>query len=126
MELFKKMGPRVILIEYRGRLTGLVTVKDCLKYQFKVEAHDNPQNPGTDHRSEQVWGVMKRGADWVDDKLSLLRRKVGLGGQDIRLPSPRESSDHLHDANRGGVGDIGDRDNASEVELEDRGRREVR
>ncbi|KAL5116505.1 glycerol ethanol, ferric requiring protein [Pleosporales sp. CAS-2024a] len=37
MELFKKMGPRVILIEYRGRLTGLVTIKDCLKYQFKAE-----------------------------------------------------------------------------------------
>ena len=43
MEIFKRMGPRVILIEYRGRLTGLVTVKDCLKYQFKVEAQDNPQ-----------------------------------------------------------------------------------
>lgn len=38
MEIFKKMGPRVILVEHRGRLAGLVTVKDCLKYQFKVEA----------------------------------------------------------------------------------------
>ncbi|EEP75844.1 hypothetical protein UREG_00691 [Uncinocarpus reesii 1704] len=37
MEIFKKMGPRVILVEHRGRLSGLVTVKDCLKYQFKVE-----------------------------------------------------------------------------------------
>ncbi|EOD48252.1 putative voltage-gated chloride protein [Neofusicoccum parvum UCRNP2] len=44
MELFKKMGPRVILIEYRGRLTGLITVKDCLKYQFKVEAEENPRD----------------------------------------------------------------------------------
>lgn len=41
MEIFKKMGPRVILVEHRGRLTGLVTVKDCLKYQFKVEAEEN-------------------------------------------------------------------------------------
>lgn len=40
MEIFKKMGPRVILVEHRGRLTGLVTVKDCLKYQFKVEAEE--------------------------------------------------------------------------------------
>ncbi|KAH6635131.1 chloride channel [Chaetomium sp. MPI-SDFR-AT-0129] len=38
MELFRKIGPRVILIEHRGRLAGLVTVKDCLKYQFKAEA----------------------------------------------------------------------------------------
>lgn len=41
MELFKKMGPRVILVEHRGRVMGLVTVKDCLKYQFKVEAQEN-------------------------------------------------------------------------------------
>lgn len=41
MEIFKKMGPRVILVEHRGRLTGLVTVKDCLKYQFRVEAEEH-------------------------------------------------------------------------------------
>lgn len=41
MEIFKKMGPRVILVEHRGRLAGLVTVKDCLKYQFKVEAEEH-------------------------------------------------------------------------------------
>ncbi|QKX59227.1 uncharacterized protein TRUGW13939_06359 [Talaromyces rugulosus] len=41
MELFKKMGPRVILVEQRGRIMGLLTVKDCLKYQFKVEAQEN-------------------------------------------------------------------------------------
>jgi len=38
MELFKKMGPRIILVEYHGKLTGLVTVKDCLKYQFSAHA----------------------------------------------------------------------------------------
>jgi chloride channel 3/4/5 len=41
MEIFKKMGPRVILVEHRGQLSGLVTVKDCLKYQFKVEAQEH-------------------------------------------------------------------------------------
>ncbi|KKZ60111.1 chloride channel, other eukaryote [[Emmonsia] crescens] len=41
MEIFKKMGPRVILVEHRGRLSGLVTVKDCLKYQFKVEVQEH-------------------------------------------------------------------------------------
>lgn len=41
MEIFKKMGPRVILVEHRGHLSGLVTVKDCLKYQFKVEHQEH-------------------------------------------------------------------------------------
>jgi chloride channel 3/4/5 len=40
MELFKKMGPRVILVEYHGKLTGLVTVKDCLKFQFSSHANE--------------------------------------------------------------------------------------
>jgi chloride channel 3/4/5 len=41
MEVFKKMGPRVILVDHHGRLEGLVTIKDCLKYQFKVEAQEH-------------------------------------------------------------------------------------
>ncbi|EGE02269.1 hypothetical protein TEQG_01309 [Trichophyton equinum CBS 127.97] len=41
MEIFKKMGPRAILVEHRGHLSGLVTVKDCLKYQFKVEHQEH-------------------------------------------------------------------------------------
>ncbi|KAB8364839.1 hypothetical protein FH972_024702 [Carpinus fangiana] len=49
MELFKKLGPRVILVEYHGALTGLVTVKDCLKYQFTAEAAENMANV---HRDE--------------------------------------------------------------------------
>ena len=48
MELFKKLGPRVILIEYRGRVAGLVTVKDVLKYQFQEEAHENPKDDGAE------------------------------------------------------------------------------
>ena len=37
MEIFKKIGPRVILVEHRGKLMGCVTIKDCLAYQAKVE-----------------------------------------------------------------------------------------
>lgn len=73
MELFKKMGPRVILVEHRGRLMGLVTVKDCLKYQFKVEAQENAlaAGPGLgngnshadDHPAtfeEKLWDFLQR------------------------------------------------------------------
>jgi chloride channel 3/4/5 len=70
MELFKKMGPRVILIEYRGKLTGLVTVKDCLKYQFKVEAHENPKDDDTaiEEGHERIWQFMNKIASWVGRK----------------------------------------------------------
>lgn len=82
MELFKKMGPRVILVEYRGRLAGLVTVKDCLKYQFKVEAQENPtHDPALDLRQEKLWGLMNRGADWLADKVvSVSGGRIKLGG----------------------------------------------
>lgn len=120
MEIFKKMGPRVILIEYRGRFTGLVTIKDCLKYQFKVEAHENPQNTsGVDERQEKLWGIIKASASWVDKGLNVIRRKVGIGGQDIRLSSP--TSQEFSERER-----LRDHDEAPELELEDRGRSEVR
>jgi len=32
MQLFRRMGPRVILVEDHGLLAGLVTVKDVLKF----------------------------------------------------------------------------------------------
>ncbi|KAJ9148987.1 Chloride channel protein [Pleurostoma richardsiae] len=71
MELFRKIGPRVILIEYHGELHGLVTVKDCLKYQFKVEAAENPRD---DHYvaegQERLWSVMRRAAGWVSGRVS--------------------------------------------------------
>lgn len=82
MELFKKMGPRVIVVEYRGRLAGLVTVKDCLKYQFKVEAQEtSTHDPSNDLRQEKLWGLINRTADWVADKvLSVSGGRIKLGG----------------------------------------------
>jgi len=84
MELFKKMGPRVILVEHRGRLTGLVTVKDCLKYQFKVEAQESERDHSAlDERQEKLWGWMHTAADWVADRVlsaSGGRVRLGAGG----------------------------------------------
>jgi len=122
MELFKKMGPRIILIEYRGRLTGLVTVKDCLKYQFKVEAGHAGAGAGADEGMERVanWGR------WV-------LGKIGFGGKggEVRLVSPivREPvrgqgrRDGEHEAFAVGSDDEdADADGGGGVELEDRGR----
>ncbi|RMZ70649.1 dynein heavy chain [Pyrenophora seminiperda CCB06] len=69
----------VILIEYRGRLTGLVTIKDCLKYQFKVEA-----GGGGGHAGGAAAGAgdddarMERLAGWGTAIVNWGRRKVGL------------------------------------------------
>jgi chloride channel 3/4/5 len=121
MELFKKMGPRVILIEYRGKLTGLVTVKDCLKYQFKVEAHDNPQVArNLDEGHEKLWGVIKTVAGWADGLLGKVTSRSG-GGQGVRLTSPIVT--RHREADRGGAGES---EEDGEVELEDRGRGSVR
>ena len=74
MELFRKIGPRVILIEHRGRLMGLVTVKDCLKYQFKVEAamqssRDADEAEHEEEGDKRVWGWMQKSAGWIEKKV---------------------------------------------------------
>jgi chloride channel 3/4/5 len=106
MEIFKKMGPRVILVEHRGRLTGLVTVKDCLKYQFKVEAeehalaatnssdfasapfggHLNAAAPET--LEDRLWRLIQTVAGFVSGKIGP-NRSVRL--QDRRQPAPSGS-----------------------------------
>ena len=84
MELFKKMGPRVVLVELKGRLMGLVTVKDCLKYQFKVEAHE--QGYDNDIRADKleiwIWERMRSVGDWLSERVIRLSRgriRIGLG-----------------------------------------------
>lgn len=89
MELFKKLGPRVILVEHRGRLMGLVTVKDCLKYQFQVEAHENPRDDsGLKQGQERLWDVMRVAAGWVGEKMGR------WSGGRLRLGSDTESPPH--------------------------------
>ncbi|KAK4702132.1 chloride channel 3/4/5, partial [Phenoliferia sp. Uapishka_3] len=48
MQIFKRMGPRVILIEQFGLLVGLITVKDCLKYTLAHEAQSGQSLSGSD------------------------------------------------------------------------------
>jgi chloride channel 3/4/5 len=76
MELFKKMGPRVILVEHHGRLEGLVTVKDCLKYQFKAEALEHPTGPRDDGNGqhERLWEAFQTLGNWFADGLNNLSR----------------------------------------------------
>ena len=92
MELFKKMGPRVVLVEYKGRLAGLVTVKDCLKYQFKVEAQERGGGDGdlqTNERIEKweawLWANMRRIGLWYVDLIGRATKgRVKLGNGERR------------------------------------------
>ncbi|KAK2059894.1 voltage gated chloride channel [Colletotrichum caudatum] len=82
MELFRKIGPRVVLVEYHGRLSGLVTVKDCLKYQFTAEHAENPRDDSALAESqEKLWSVVRLAASWVSEKVSM------VSGGRVRLSS---------------------------------------
>lgn len=115
MELFRKIGPRVILIEYHGRLTGLVTVKDCLKYQFKVEAAEHPKDQQRMlEGQEQLWGILRRTGLWVSDKLS------SASGGRIRLSGQFDREERRNDHIGGPILDGTEEDVDAGVELESR------
>ncbi|KAG0238613.1 glycerol ethanol, ferric requiring protein [Actinomortierella wolfii] len=56
MEIFKQMGPRVILIEHFGKLMGLITVKDLLKYIARTEALEEEEEDDEDPYDERLIG----------------------------------------------------------------------
>lgn len=132
MELFRKIGPRVILIEHRGHLVGLVTVKDCLKYQIKTEmaAHariDDDEEREIAEGDEKLWIWLKSAASWVNCKLEDWtggRIRLGdLTGIDtIRLRTNRDVRAREEESQRGlimeGTEDLADdEDGAVEMNL---------
>lgn len=126
MELFKKLGPRVILVEYHGRLTGLVTVKDCLKYQFTAEAAEHSREDARLAAKEEVlWSFIKRYARYVRDKVgSWTGGRVILRepGESAFMAGPRAS-----DVSSIGHDELGrERENVREMGLRDAGEEVVR
>ncbi|KAI5842962.1 chloride channel [Morchella snyderi] len=78
MEIFKKVGPRVVLVEHRGRLCGVVTRKDVLRFQFAVENREHPKDDaGEVEREERVWAVVCRVAAWVERRMFFWRKRRG-------------------------------------------------
>ncbi|TFK25180.1 voltage-gated chloride channel [Coprinopsis marcescibilis] len=58
MQIFKRMGPRIILVEDHGMLCGLVTVKDVLKYIATEKPGHRPswdERGGLDGLLEELW-----------------------------------------------------------------------
>lgn len=62
MDIFKQLGPRVVLLEERGKLRGLVTVKDVLKYTARIESVDSPAPV---HYSRECGGVFDKFSSWL-------------------------------------------------------------
>ncbi|EAU91049.2 voltage-gated chloride channel [Coprinopsis cinerea okayama7 len=79
MQIFKRMGPRVILVEDKGMLCGLVTVKDVLRYIATEKPGHRPswdERGGLDGLLEELWNW---GSDLRDQMLKwgwrIIRRR---------------------------------------------------
>ncbi|KDE04008.1 hypothetical protein MVLG_05510 [Microbotryum lychnidis-dioicae p1A1 Lamole] len=95
MQLFQRMGPRAILIEREGHLTGLITVKDCLKVVLAHEAaHERNKDERTDDELEQtleevkLWFGETKG--WIGNWVLGRKRGRGEGRRASRVRLPRE------------------------------------
>ncbi|GAA5908388.1 hypothetical protein JCM8208_006179 [Rhodotorula glutinis] len=91
MQLFRRMGPRVILVERFGELVGLVSVKDCLKYTIAHEADHEHDAAGTSGGDEleatleelRLWG--KDVKEWIAAKVT--GRDVPMSPEALRMGS---------------------------------------
>lgn len=72
MQLFRRMGPRVILVERFGELVGLVSVKDCLRYTIEhEEGHDNPSV-----RSDELEATIDELKSWWKDSQRWIASRI--------------------------------------------------
>ena len=103
MEIFKKIGPRVILIEHRGRLCGLVTIKDCLAYQAKAENRDLGTRgrgveeylvgSGVEEGQEKLWAWIVWCVQWVSWRIGRRAGPPSEAGSEIILFSDEEDGE---------------------------------
>ncbi|KAH7912423.1 chloride channel [Hygrophoropsis aurantiaca] len=67
MQLFKRMGPRVILVEEQGILKGLVTIKDVLR--FTATEKPTANGPASDWDAGELDAVLEILWTWAADVL---------------------------------------------------------
>lgn len=81
LDIFKSLGPRVILVEYKGRLVGLITIKDVLKFEHlhnhdelspEVAAQRHSIEIAEDQMVERVIGASR----WVRERVGEYTRNV--------------------------------------------------
>ncbi|EMR11288.1 hypothetical protein PNEG_00316 [Pneumocystis murina B123] len=82
MELFQKLGPRIILIEKYGQLCGLLTLKDMLKYKYKVEYAENPGDLSSIKQDEeQILEILLKIATWMKNTILKCSRKYSRSSE---------------------------------------------
>ncbi|ORY85640.1 voltage gated chloride channel [Protomyces lactucae-debilis] len=64
MDIFKALGPRVILVQERGRLEGLISVKDILKYEHAIH---NGAGVAEHDSEDEGEGYVTRGTGRTED-----------------------------------------------------------
>ncbi|KAF8461409.1 chloride channel [Kalaharituber pfeilii] len=110
MEIFKKLGPRVVLVEYRGKLCGCVTIKDCLAYQAKAE---NRENKGVEEYiygikieegQERLWEWIVWCVEWVGWRLGVRRGPPSSRESSIIMFSDEEDEERNEEGDENGSG----------------------
>ncbi|KAH7339880.1 Cl-channel protein [Rhizoctonia solani] len=79
VDLFNRMGPRVILVEYQGSLAGLITVKDVLR--FAVSNEDAHAGPSVWDNQGELDALLEEAWLWAGD---IWRRTLAMGRQIVR------------------------------------------
>lgn len=60
VNIFAKVGPRVIYVQSEGKLRGLVTRKDVLRYQFKLEHRLSPRDTSAaEEIDRKLWEMLQ-------------------------------------------------------------------
>ncbi|KAG2194553.1 chloride channel [Mucor mucedo] len=84
MDMFKQLGPRVVLLEEKGKLKGLVTVKDVLKYTARIESIDSPSMP---QYSRACGGVFDKLSVWINKRQQPYTQLQNRSSIDVNVES---------------------------------------
>jgi len=70
MQMFRRLGPKVILVEERGSLVGLVTIKDVLRFMAKEHPETYWEDPAG------LSGILEEALTWTSHKLSNVFNRI--------------------------------------------------
>lgn len=74
----------MVLLEEKGKLRGLVTVKDVLKYTARIENIDSPSMP---HYSRACGGVFDKLSSWINKRQQPYTQLQSRSSIDVNVES---------------------------------------
>ena len=77
MDVFSQLGPKVVIVDYKGKLCGLMTRKDILRYHFKTEHKSSfPQyRTAAEEMDKKIWELMLYIGQYITDMLQKIIRR---------------------------------------------------